>query len=185
MVLQPDGQDEAPQPIEPPAQMPEASPPLTQGMPSEAWQGLDPDEMEKLLARAPTPLPSPSLADALAKALAAGSTRDRRDMTVRVAALERSGHVAELVELLRGRAQSGEPAALARYALALLASGQDGEACAIELGAAAADIASDAKRAAFSSPRIAPRWEATNRPPCSRSISRATAASTPRSPARR
>jgi hypothetical protein len=145
MVLQPGGEDEAPAPIEPPTQMPEAGAPQDGGMPSDAWQGLDAGEMETLLARAPMPLPSPALADALAKALAAGFPRDRREMAVRVQALERSGRVAELVELLRGSTQSGEPAALTRYALALLASGRDDEAC----GAAAADLAADAKRAAL------------------------------------
>lgn len=146
MMLQPRGQDAGEAPPESPQPLPMEA---ASGVPADAWRGVDAAAMEALLKGVPMPLPSPALADALAKSLAASVSAGRRDIAVRAEALERSGRIAELIDLLQGRAQSGEPAALARYARALLAAGREQEACGIELGAAAADVTGEAKRAAF------------------------------------
>lgn len=77
------------------------------------------------------PSSSPALASLLARALAR-STDGSSETRVRVAALERAGRVNELIDML---GQGNEPAALAPYALALLAAGRTEDACAVQLDA--------------------------------------------------
>jgi hypothetical protein len=120
-------------------------------LPLDVWRGFDAAAMDRLLAQIPLPSPSPALAKLIARALASGAPGDGRETEAKIAALKRAGRVEELVELLGGLTQAGEPGAAARYALVLLAADRKDEACAIELGTVlnAAPADSDAKRAAF------------------------------------
>jgi hypothetical protein len=98
------------------------------------WRGVDAAALERLLSAAPLPSPSPALATLIARVLAAGDPASGSDLALRTAALQRSGRVAEQVELLAGAA-GAEPGALGVYALALLAAGREDDACEIRLGA--------------------------------------------------
>ena len=120
-------------------------------LPLDVWRGLDAAAMDRLLAQSPLPPQSPALAKLIGRVLASGAPGDGRETAVKIAALKRAGRVDELVELLGGLAQGGEPGAAAGYALALLAADRQEEACAAELGTAptAASTDSDARRAAF------------------------------------
>jgi hypothetical protein len=92
--------------------------------------------MQSLLAQVPIPSSSPALASLLARALATSPEGAGAETEVKIAALERAGRVNELIEML---GEANEPGALAAYALALLAAGRGDEACAVELGAGAAE----------------------------------------------
>jgi hypothetical protein len=102
-------------------------------LPQDLWRGADAHELERLLAAAPLPSPSPVLAGLIARALAGGDQPSGEEIVLRVSALERAGRVAEATELL-GRAGAHEPRLLGPYALALLASGRVDEACEVQLG---------------------------------------------------
>ncbi|HYJ58767.1 MAG TPA: hypothetical protein VEW64_05360 [Methyloceanibacter sp.] len=102
-------------------------------MPQDLWRGADAHELERLLAAAPLPSPSPVLAGLIARALAGGDQPSGEEIVLRVSALERAGRVAEATELL-GRAGAHEPRLLGPYALALLASERVDEACEVQLG---------------------------------------------------
>lgn len=141
---QPGTEDWSQTPPQPPSASPQGS---GSALPLDVWRGLDVAAMDRLLAQMPLPSPSPALAKLIARALASGAPGDDREAAVKIAALKRAARVEELVELLGGLAQGGEPGAAARYALALLTADRKDEACAIELGTVPAD--SDAKRAAF------------------------------------
>jgi hypothetical protein len=104
----------------------------TSPLPYDVWRGVDAAALERLLAAAPLPSPSPALARLIARALATGDPTNGQDLALRVAALQRSGRVAEQVELL-GRAAEAEPGAVGLYALALLAAGREDEACEVRL----------------------------------------------------
>jgi hypothetical protein len=123
-------------------------------LPGDLWRGLQNETLQKLLAAAPLPSPSPVLAALIGRALAArvegGGTG------IRVDALERAGRVEDAVTLLGGAAQAGEPGAAARYAVALFAVGRDEEACEVSLDPTtpAAKTDSEAKRAIFLVPAI-------------------------------
>ncbi|HET7851199.1 MAG TPA: hypothetical protein VFK91_00455, partial [Methyloceanibacter sp.] len=113
-------------------------------LPPDLWRGLDAGAMQRLLAQIPMPSSSPALASLLARALAASPEGSGSEMAVKIAALERGGRVNELIDML---GQANDPEALAAYALALLAAGRNDEACAVQLGAGAAEGL--AKRASF------------------------------------
>ena len=122
----------------PPGFAPEASGPAaaTSPLPYDLWRGVDAPTLERLLAAAPLPSPSPALATLIARALAAGDQVSAEDLTLRVAALERAGRVVEAAELLARAAESNEPRSLGRYALALLALGHEDDACEVRIGEA-------------------------------------------------
>lgn len=103
-------------------------------LPYDLWQGLSPQELERLLAATPLPSPSAVLAPLIARALAIGDPADE-DLMQRVAALQRAGRVAEAADLL-SRTAARDPRLLSRYALLLLALGRVDEACDIHLGEA-------------------------------------------------
>jgi hypothetical protein len=115
-------------------------------LPLDAWRGLDASALERLLARAPLPSSSPSLATLMARTLAIDPSGESGE--ARLAALERAGRVEELIGALQAPAAQTAPDAT-RYALALLALGREEEACTTDLGvaAAAAPAKSEAKRA--------------------------------------
>ena len=120
-------------------------------LPGDLWRELQPQVLQQLLAAAPLPSPSPTLATLIGSALAAGAESGGAEIAIRVGALERAGRVEEVVRLLSGAAQAEEPGAAARYAVALLAAGRDDEACALKLGPAPETARADAeaKRATF------------------------------------
>jgi hypothetical protein len=120
-------------------------------LPADLWRGVDAESLERLLAGAPLPSPSPTLAKLIARTLASDPQSGGREAAIRVAALERAGSVEEVIELLGRAAQGNEPGAAGRYAVALLAAGRSDEACAMELGAPpqTARHDSDATRATF------------------------------------
>jgi hypothetical protein len=138
--------DRAPPPAFGPAIVGEGSP-----LPGDVWRGLDPDTMQKLLAAAPLPSPSPTLAMLIGNALAAGAEGGGPEIALRVEALERAGRVEDAVKLLGGAAEAQEPGASGRYAVALIAAGREDEACGLALGRApeAARANGEAKRATF------------------------------------
>ncbi len=105
-------------------------------MPYDLWCGVDAPTLERLLAAAPLPSPSPALATLIARALAAGDQVSGEEFALRAAALERAGRVVEAAELLARAADSNELRSLGHYALALLALGRDDDACEIHLGEA-------------------------------------------------
>jgi hypothetical protein len=122
--------------------------------------------LERLLAAAPLPSPSPVLAGLIARALAGGDQPSGEEIVLRVSALERAGRVAEATELL-GRAGAHEPRLLGPNALALLASERVDEACEVQLGEP--DIATGtARREALLAQPIVPRREAMRRKRSSR-----------------
>lgn len=138
-----------PQTLQPPAAFPQnaGSAPGTSALPPDLWRGLDSAALERLLARAPLPSPSPALTALIARALATDPGGDGGE--ARIAALERIGRVDELAEALQGLGGANGPDA-ARYALVLLAQGREDEACASALQpSAAAPAKSEAKRASF------------------------------------
>jgi hypothetical protein len=94
---------------------------------------VDAAALEQLLAAAPLPSPSPVIATLIAHALAAADQPTGDDLLLRVDALERAGRVTEAVDLLRGAVGNNDPAVLGRYALALLASGREDDACEVRL----------------------------------------------------
>ncbi len=104
-------------------------------LPYDLWRGVDAAALERLLAATPLPSPSPALATLIARALAAGDQVGGDDLVLRVDALERAGRVAEATELLNRAVAANEPGTLGRYALALLASGREDDACEVQLGA--------------------------------------------------
>src|SRR5712691_2759378 len=120
-------------------------------LPDDLWRWFQPKVLQQLLAAAPLPSPSPTLATLIGSALAVGAESGGAEIAIRVGALERAGRVEEVVRLLSGAAQAEEPAAAARYAVALLATGRDDEACALKLGSAPETARADAeaKRATF------------------------------------
>jgi len=121
----------------PPGFAPQASgPAATSPLPYDLWRGVDAPALERLLAAAPLPSPSPALATLIARALAAGDQVSADDLRLRVAALERAGRVVEEAELLARATESNEPGSLGRYALALLALGREDDACEVRLGEA-------------------------------------------------
>src|SRR3990172_3551399 len=122
----------------PPGFAPQASGPeaATSPLPYDLWRGVDAPPLERLLAAAPLPSPSPALATLIARALAAGDQVSGEDLALRGAAWERAGRVVEAAELLARAAESNEPRSLGRYALALLALGREDDACEIHLGEA-------------------------------------------------
>jgi hypothetical protein len=122
----------------PPGLAPQAGGPIadTSPLPYDLWRGVDAATLERLLAAVPLPSPSPALATLIARVLAAGDPASSGELAPRVDALERAGRVAEATELLSRAAATGEPATLGRYALALLASGREDDACDVHLGAA-------------------------------------------------
>jgi hypothetical protein len=122
----------------PPAFVPPSSGPAAAAslLPYDVWRGVDPAALKQLLAAAPRPCPSPTLATLIARALAAGDPPGGEDLALRVAALQRAGRVAEQVELLGRAAEANDPGALGRYALALLASGREDDACEVHFGGA-------------------------------------------------
>ncbi len=105
-------------------------------MPYDVWRGVDAATLERLLAASPLPSPSPALATLIARALATGDPASGPDLAPRIAALQRAGRVAEEVELLDRAVAANDPGALGRYALALLASGREDDACEVRLGGA-------------------------------------------------
>jgi hypothetical protein len=147
------------QPIAPPG--PDATPfanssgfdQQSSALPDDLWRGLQKETLQKLLAAAPLPSPSPVLAALIGRALATGGGAEAG---IRVDALERTGQVEDAVVVLGGAAQAGEPGVGARYAVALLAAGRDEEACEVPLDPAtpAAKTDSEAKRAIFLVPAI-------------------------------
>ena len=145
---QPETQGWRPAPAEPPSSVPQGS---ESALPPDLWRGLDAAAMERLLAQSPLPSPSPALAKLIARVLASGAPGDGRETLAMIAALKRGGRVDELVELLGGLAQAGEPGAAGLYALELLAADRQDEACAVDLGTVppAASADSNAKRAAL------------------------------------
>jgi hypothetical protein len=129
----------APPGLAPQARGPDAA---TSPLPYDLWRGVDTPALERLLAAAPLPSPSPALATLIARALAAGDQVSGEDLALKVAALERAGRVVEAAELLARAAESNEPRSLSRYALALLALGRD-DACEVHLGEALGGSPSD------------------------------------------
>lgn len=122
----------------PPGLAPQASAPeaAASPLPYDLWRGVDAASLERLLAAAPLPSPSPALATLIARALAAGDQVSGQDLALRVAALERAGRVVEAAELLARAAATNEPRVLGRYALALLALGREDDACEVHIGEA-------------------------------------------------
>ena len=120
----------------PPAFAPPASGPAAAAspLPYDVWRGVDAAALERLLAASPLPSPSPALATLIARMLAAGDPASGQELALRVAALGRSGRVAEQVELLRRAVKANWPGALGRYALALLAAGREDDSCEVRLG---------------------------------------------------
>jgi hypothetical protein len=104
-------------------------------LPYDLWRGVDARELERLLAGAALPSPSPVLAGLVARALATGDQVSGDEILVRISALERAGRAAESAELLE-RAATHDPRLLGHHALALLALGRIDEACDIHLGEA-------------------------------------------------
>ena len=90
--------------------------------------------LERLLAAAPLPSPSPALATLVARVLATGNPAAGPDLALRIDALERTGRVVEQVEVLGRAVEANEPGALGRYAQALLASGREDDSCEVRLG---------------------------------------------------
>ena len=125
-------------------------------LPTDLWRGLDADALVKLIAAAPLPSASPTLANLTSRALATGAESGGAEVAIRLAALERAGRMEEAVRLLSGAAQPGEPGASARYATALFAVGRDEEACEVPLAPApaTAEAQGEAKRATFLIPAI-------------------------------
>jgi len=107
-------------------------------LPYDLWRGVDARELEKLLAVAPLPSPSPALAGLIARALATGEAAGAEDLALRVQALERAGRVVEAADLLARAAPTNDPRLLGRYALALLALGREDDACEVQFGDAGA-----------------------------------------------
>jgi hypothetical protein len=95
------------------------------------WRGVDAQALQGLLAAAKLPSPSPTLAALIARALAADDQAGGETLALRVAALERAGRVAEATDLLSRAGQ--DPSLAGSYAIALLASGRDEEACQVAL----------------------------------------------------
>lgn len=122
----------------PPAFAPPASGPasVASPLPYDVWRGVDAAALERLLAASPLPSPSPALATLIARALATGDPASGQGLALRIAALQRAGRVAEEVELLDRAVAANDPGALGRYALALLASGREDDACEVRLGGA-------------------------------------------------
>ncbi len=120
-------------------------------LPTDLWRGLDADALAKLIAAAPLPSSSPTLANLMARALATGAESGGAEVAIRLSALERAGRMEEAVRLLSGAAQAGEPGASARYATALFAVGRDEEACEVPLAARARN--GRKRRARRSAPR--------------------------------
>lgn len=102
-------------------------------MPYDLWRGVDAAALKQLLAATPLPFPSPVLATLIARALVAGDQTGGEEVLLRVDALERAGRVTEAVDLLRRAVESNDPGALGRYALALLASRREDDACEVRL----------------------------------------------------
>lgn len=125
----------APPSFAPPAPAPAAA---LSPLPYDVWRGVDAATLERLLAAAPLPSPSPALATLIARLLATGDPASGADLALRTAALERTGRVAEQAELLGPAAAAHEPDSLGRYALALLAAGREDEACEVCLDQGAA-----------------------------------------------
>lgn len=125
-------------------------------LPPDLWRGLDADALTKLIAAAPLPSSSPTLAGLMGRALDTGAESGGAEVAIRLGALERAGRMEEAVRLLSAAAQAGEPGASARYATALFAVGRDEEACEVPLQAApaTADAQGEAKRATFLIPAI-------------------------------
>ena len=61
------------------------------------------------------------------------------NLALRAAALQRAGRVEETISLLGKSPGVSGPGLEARYAMALFAAGREGEACAVDLGDAAAE----------------------------------------------
>jgi len=117
----------------PPARGPAAA---TSPLPYDVWRGVDAAMLERLLTAAPLPSPSPALATLIARVLSTGEPASGPDLALRIDALQRSGRVVEEVEVLGRAVEANEPGALGRYALALLASGREDDACEVRLGGA-------------------------------------------------
>jgi len=105
-------------------------------LPYDVWRGVDAAALERLLAASPLPSPSPALATLIARALATGDPASGQGLALRIAALQRAGRVAEEVELLDRAVAANDPGALGRYALALLASGREDDACEVRVDGA-------------------------------------------------
>jgi len=122
----------------PPTFAPEASGPVAAAspLPHDVWRGVDAAKLERLLAACPLPSLSPALATLIARVLATGDPANGQDLALRVAALQRAGRVTEQVELFGRAVAANEPGALGRYALALLASGREDDACEVQFGGA-------------------------------------------------
>jgi hypothetical protein len=103
----------------------------TSALPYDLWRGVDAQALQGLLAAARLPSPSPTLAALIARALAADDQAGGETLALRVAALERAGRVAEATDLLSRAGQ--DPSLAGSYAIALLASGRDEDACQVAL----------------------------------------------------
>ena len=117
----------------PPSIAPQASEAAESPLPYDLWRGVDAAALKQLLAATPLPFPSPVLATLIARALVAGDQTGGEEVLLRVDALERAGRVTEAVDLLRRAVESNDPGALGRYALALLASRREDDACEVRL----------------------------------------------------
>jgi hypothetical protein len=69
-------------------------------LPHDVWRGVEPEELQRLLAAVPLPSPSPTLAALIAKVLAADPPSDPREREIRAAALRKAGRIEELTALL-------------------------------------------------------------------------------------
>jgi hypothetical protein len=140
----PDLGPQRPSPLAPPGlTMPPGPGPRTTGpetaaspLPPDLWRGVDAESLDKLLAAAPLPSPSATLASLIARVLAAGNEPQGEDLVLRARALEKSGRIDEVDTLLRHAGEMDDPRMLGRYAVALLALGREDEACEIKTGGA-------------------------------------------------
>jgi hypothetical protein len=99
----------------------------TSALPYDLWRGVDEKALQGLIAATKLPSPSPAFAALIARALAADDQANGDALALRVGALERAGRVAEIAELLSRAAQ--DPAMAGSYAVALIASGREKDAC--------------------------------------------------------
>jgi hypothetical protein len=94
-------------------------------MPADLWRGVDAGAMQALLKQTPLPSQSPTLAQLVASALAAGRPYDEREMALRTDALKRAGRVEEAatllgvsVDTLAGGGEGGDASPVALFFLA-------------------------------------------------------------------